>query len=104
MNAELQAIIKGLEFWLGHKQGVVRIFFYSLDVIHAINTDQAYTGVEEDNISRARLLITDPSVEGVYYCPRAANREAHDLAKAACRSPHPRDWMREDFDQAFAFL
>lgn len=62
MNTEIQAIIKGLEYWLRNKQGVVRVFSDSLEAIHAINTDQVYQGIEEDNISRARLMIKDPLV------------------------------------------
>lgn len=85
MNAELQAIIKGVECWLAMKDGRVRIFSDSLEAIHAIISENGYKGIEEDNILRARCLIKDPSVEGVYYCPRKANREAHNLAKAACK-------------------
>lgn len=84
MNAEIQAIIKEVECWLANKEGKARIFSDSLEAIHAIVSDDDYKGIEEDNILRARCLIRDPSVEGVYYCPRNANRKAHNLAKAAC--------------------
>lgn len=91
MNAEILAIIKCLEHWMTIKTGRVRIFSDSVEAIHAINTDSDYKGIEEENILRARSLSRDSSVEGVYYCPRETNREAHNIARAACRiSPSSR--------------
>lgn len=96
MNAEIQAIINGLQCWFRNTQGTVKVFLDSLEAVQAINSKKVYHGIEEDNINMARMLIRDPSVLGVYYYPRLANKEAHLLAKSHCEFAHSLDWMEHD--------
>lgn len=51
LSVEINAIYLGTSFWIKKSPGTVRIFSDSIDVIHAINSDNTYKGVEEHVIN-----------------------------------------------------
>lgn len=96
LNAELKAIEEGVRFWKRFYPGRVRILSDFLEAVHDLLTYQEYRGFEEDTLAVIKDLIKDVSVVDVCYCQRKQNIIAHNLAKAASRSPYPRAWVGDD--------
>lgn len=101
MAAELQALHDGLIFGDRNFSGTKRIFFDSLEAIHLVYSKAKYIGVEELLIRNINTLISGSLVKRVWYCKRTNNTLAHNLAKNALISPHPRDWMVDDIPRHY---
>lgn len=104
LAAEITVIIDGITFWKGQTLGSARILSDSTETVNAIRTNSPFLGIEEDLISQAKLLATNTSVKGVWYCPRANNTVAHNLAKDATTSPLPQAWVGDDLPRRLTSL
>lgn len=83
---ELTSMNDGITFWLNQIPDLFCIFLDSIDAIYAL---YSYKGAEENLTRDVWNASTNTSVKGDWYCPRANNAMAHNLAKIASKSPLP---------------